>query len=131
MSSLGRAVRDGRLEEARRLLCQGENIDAKEDGKTPLHVAAEMGRLDVARMLVVDGHANVHANDEYRRTPLHWAAEKGHVAVARMLVVKGRAESSSSCLLSEGLIRLLRVLPSRPIRRSCPNVRGREASVSV
>ena len=91
MSSLCRAARDGRLEEARRLLCQGENIDAKEDGKTPLHVAAEMGRLDVARMLVVDGHANVHAKDEYRRTPLHWAAEKGHLAVARMSVVTGRA----------------------------------------
>ena len=48
----------------------------------------------MARMLVVDGHANVDIADEYGLTPLHRAAEHGHLDVARMLVDDGHANVS-------------------------------------
>jgi len=59
-----------------------------EHGRTPLHLAAGMGQVDVARMLVERG-ADMSAQDEHGRTPLHLAASRGRVDVARMLVERG------------------------------------------
>jgi ankyrin repeat protein len=57
--------------------------------RTPLHVAAEAGRLEVARLLI-DSGADVMARDEGdNATPLHWAAQNGHLEVVRLLLDRG------------------------------------------
>lgn len=43
-------------------------------GFTALHEASFLGLVDVARMLLEEGKADVHATDAYQRTALHLAA---------------------------------------------------------
>jgi ankyrin repeat protein len=86
--------------------------------KTPLHIAAAEGRVDVAELLVKHGAdvnarnnnnstplhlaanagvaellirhgAEVNVRDKDGFTPLHWAADKGHLDVARLLLEMG------------------------------------------
>jgi hypothetical protein len=60
-------------------------VNAKDDwGWTPLHWAAERGRMSIAELLLANG-AEVNVKDHKGRTPLHWAVQKGHKDVARLL----------------------------------------------
>ena len=53
---------------------RGTDMSAQaEDGRTPLHLASERGRVDVAQMLV-ERSANVSAQAKDRSTPLHWVS---------------------------------------------------------
>ena len=56
-------------------------------GFTPLHYAAQRGRLAMVQALIEDGGAliNGYCND-WRRTPLHMAAEMGQLRVVQYLV---------------------------------------------
>ncbi|ROT81853.1 putative serine/threonine-protein phosphatase 6 regulatory ankyrin repeat subunit A-like [Penaeus vannamei] len=54
----------------------------------PLHVAAEEGHDEVAKMLVSMG-ANVNDKNDEGCTPLHVAAEEGHEAMVQELAVRG------------------------------------------
>ena len=58
----------------RSLLDLGARVDAHctEDGRTPLHLAAASGNLEVTRMLL-SANADVNAFDGSNRTPLHVA----------------------------------------------------------
>jgi len=56
--------------------------------RTPLHRAAENGRIDLTRLLIDKG-ADLNAQDNRQQTPLHCAAEKGHTDPARLLIEKG------------------------------------------
>jgi ankyrin repeat protein len=49
---------DGRVNVVRALLCAGANVTAvTRDGKTPLSMACQRGRMDVVRaLLTVDAH---------------------------------------------------------------------------
>ncbi len=60
--------------------CQVNNVDCA--GRTPLHLSAEHGHEDVARILVVKG-ASVHVTDAKGQTPLHLASRRGHVKMVR------------------------------------------------
>ena len=85
------AARDGDLDELRRLIAEGENVNAFDDlGKTPLHYAAERERLDVARYLIDHG-ADVNAHDEASigNTPLGEVAATCSYAMAKVLVDAG------------------------------------------
>jgi len=53
-------------------------------GGTPLHTAAELNDLDLARFLLSHG-ANASARDDQRRTPLQVAEQQGNTRVARLL----------------------------------------------
>ena len=55
---------------------------------TPLHLASQNGRVEVARMLVERG-ADVATQNKDGETPLHPASRNGGVEVARMLVEHG------------------------------------------
>jgi ankyrin repeat protein len=56
---------------------------------TPLHVAAEFGKRDVAEVLIAHG-ANVNAREGYRGyTALFLAARRGNKDVAELLLAKG------------------------------------------
>lgn len=55
------------------------------DKRTPLHVAACVGNLKSARLLVQNG-ANVNVPDKSGKTPLDLALERGSKEVAKFLL---------------------------------------------
>ncbi len=84
------AARRGDVAAVRSALSDGADLNAAEgDGLTALHIAAEQGNSQIARLLI-DARANVEAKTrlgEY--TPLHLAAEGAHVSVVRVLLEAG------------------------------------------
>lgn len=56
--------------------------------ESPLHLAAEQGRLDVVMSLVEQG-AHIEAKNKYQWTALHCAAYRGHLEVVQWLVKQG------------------------------------------
>jgi hypothetical protein len=60
------------------------------DGQTPLHLAAEKDRKEVAQFLLAHG-ADVNAKDNNGNSPLHVAAERGSKVVAELLLA-GKAD---------------------------------------
>ena len=70
---------------ARLLVEQVADVNAQaDDGRIPLHVVAEWGRLEVMRVLLEHG-ANVGAKNNEGRTPLHLAAISGSETVHILL----------------------------------------------
>ena len=68
-------------------LDKGVDVNAKDGfGRTPLYLAAENGRKQVAELLIAEG-ADVNAKNGF--TPLHRAAYKGHKEIAELLIAKG------------------------------------------
>jgi ankyrin repeat protein len=53
-------------------------------GNTPLHWAAETGRLDLAKLLLENG-ADVNAKNQASQTPLHFAARANQIELAKFL----------------------------------------------
>lgn len=58
-----------------------------QNGCTPLHLAAEAGHTDVAKLLLSHG-ADVNAEDIWYQTPLHLAAANGHTHMTELLIVQ-------------------------------------------
>ncbi len=70
-SALHEAVRWG-METTRMLLDKGADVNAQDNGgRTPLMLAAEVGRLDVAKALLAEG-ANVRLKDKKGKTALDY-----------------------------------------------------------
>lgn len=66
------------------------NVSPLDDGTvTPLHRAAEGGRLDEVRRLLETG-AQSDARTSRGETPLHYAARGGHVEIARLIIERLR-----------------------------------------
>ena len=95
------AVRGGHGEVVTDLLENGEAIAAKStvDGRTLLHVAAEEGKPDIVRLLMLRG-ADKDALDTWGYTPLYIATNRGQVASALALLAGG-ADFSIRCGESE------------------------------
>lgn len=71
------------------LIVLGTNVEWQdEDGWTPLHRAAQFGRVEIARMLI-DAGAYVDVQDKIGWTPLHWAAGRGDIEIAKVLLDAG------------------------------------------
>lgn len=71
------------------LLAAKANPSAKsEDGTTPLHTAAAMGRIEVVKALIA-GKADLNARDMDGATPLHYAANKGTPEIYALLATAG------------------------------------------
>ncbi|MGD9563574.1 MAG: ankyrin repeat domain-containing protein [Pyrinomonadaceae bacterium] len=69
---LSRAVAADEVDEVRKLLAAGENVNGQDknyDGVTPLFVAVENGNLEMVKLLLDHG-ADANAVDNTKRTPL-------------------------------------------------------------
>ncbi|UCG57648.1 MAG: ankyrin repeat domain-containing protein [Phycisphaerales bacterium] len=105
------------LESARVLIEKRANVNAKDKwGRTPLHEAADYGRIALAEFLVKNG-ANVNARDRDRCTPLYYAMRKAdeHTTdrdedLARLLIESG-ANINRAC--KAGSARLLYLAASK------------------
>ena len=74
---LDAAVRNRQVEAAEQLMLQGADPNRRTRGSTPLHLAAERGIIELARLLLDHG-ANAEMRDLANLTPLEVAQEKGH-----------------------------------------------------
>lgn len=54
--------------------------------RTPLHLAAGLGRLDMVERILHKHDAILTKMDRWRRTPLHVATEAGHLEIVRLLL---------------------------------------------
>ncbi len=79
----------GDVLEVEQTLAAGANINKKNRfGQSALMLAATMGRLAVAELLVEEG-ADINAKDmEHGRSVLMFAVADGHLAVAELLIAK-------------------------------------------
>ena len=77
---ISQAVASGNIARVKALLAtQAGLANAKlQNSRTPLHVAAESSRKEIAKLLL-DSGANVRAKDRQGATPLHVAAAAGHL----------------------------------------------------
>jgi len=83
------AVTVGNLEELKRLLANGYNINAYDSGhRAPLHVAAREGHMVIVEYLIEEG-----ADSNYRgpngNSPMCFAAYAGHLDIVKKLHAQG------------------------------------------
>jgi ankyrin repeat protein len=89
MGCLVDAVRRGDVQEVARLLAAGADPNVKDlDGHTPLHIAAEQCRADLAELLLKHG-ADPNAKNVRGKTPLHRAVWERCGAVVELLLRHG------------------------------------------
>lgn len=83
------ATREGDLDEVKRLLAAGTNINTKNyHGDTPLHSMTYVGSPAMAELLIENG-ADVNAENNNGDTPLHYAVLNGNEPVADVLTANG------------------------------------------
>ncbi len=87
--SIQQATRAGDVSAVYAFVADGVDINtADEDGRTPLHWAADNAQAETAQQLLALG-ANVNARDHAGRTPLHYAARAGQSAIVEQLLAHG------------------------------------------
>ena len=84
------AAKAGDLTRVRELIAADPTIVNLRDDtqKTPLHIAAENGHLDIVQIFICGG-VDLNAVDENKNTPLHLAAAGGHSSIVQQLVNAG------------------------------------------
>jgi len=85
---LAQAIIDNDIERVRSVAANGADLKTPIFGATPLHLAAEYGRGEIAALLLEKG-VEIDAVDNLQRTPLLWAARNQHGEVAELLVTRG------------------------------------------
>ena len=90
-------LQTGNVDLSRVLLLESQiNLDQRTDGlkgKTPLHMAAGLGHLDLCRMLISEGTLDVNTTDSIRgMTPLFFATNADDVKICRLLIEEGHAD---------------------------------------
>lgn len=90
IKDLHEAVENGNSQKVQDLLYKGVDAETKnEKGWTPLIAASQAGNINIVRLLLEIGKANVNTKDNNNRTALSWALEGGHYDVVRALFEKG------------------------------------------
>ncbi len=87
--SLWDAVSEGNAAQVKAHIYHKTDINIKEaDGQTPLHIAARVNRVEIARLLLAHG-ARVNEEDVYGKTPLFGAARMGSREMIELLTAHG------------------------------------------
>jgi len=87
--ALHSAAEKGNIEEAKSLIKEGIDVNAKDqDGLTPLHYATWEGHLKIVRLLIENG-ADINAKNKWGNTPLHYAIKRRHLKIVRLLIENG------------------------------------------
>jgi ankyrin repeat protein/beta-lactamase regulating signal transducer with metallopeptidase domain len=88
--SLHQAVADGDIEQVKKFIAAGADVNARDNQSlTPLHFAAKGGHEEIARLLIAEGaNVNVKMVDD-SWTPLLTAAKNGHTKLVKLLLEKG------------------------------------------
>ena len=89
MNTLHNAVLNENLPRVRQFLNAGANVNrSNENGYTPLHHAATIGRLNILQELLRH-RPNVNRRNSLGNTPLHMAVHEEHQNLVRALVAAG------------------------------------------
>ena len=86
--SLIQAAQDGDVDNARRLLDEGVNIESKWMGKTPLLTAAYHDHAAIIKLLI-ERKADLNHQDSFGSTPLILACEWASADVTKLLLAAG------------------------------------------
>ena len=101
---LAKSIEKNNLDECRRLLDDGANVNAGDnEGWTPLILAARSGNPEICKMLLKAG-ANVNACTKFETTPLMMAASSANPAVCRMLLGAGADVNARNCYETTALM---------------------------
>lgn len=89
MGDLSWAVKNGDLDKVKESVeAQKLDVNAPIDGRSPLHLAADYGQLEVMQYLVDKG-ANVNASDKHGISVILAAIWEGHTKCVKYLLDKG------------------------------------------
>ena len=88
------AARAGDVDRVIELIAQGEDIDRRSRGGTPLHIAILSNRKDVVELLIAKG-ADVNLSVPSLGAPLHVAALRGSAELASLLIASGANVSAT------------------------------------
>ena len=75
-------------------------------GLTALHLAAQMGKIDMVRLLITKYHANINATDHDSKTPLYCAFVREHIDIVHALVQEFQASIDDKNSWGETLLHL-------------------------
>ena len=90
------AVRECRPEEVARMIAAGAQLECADDsGRSPLYLAAEMGLLKEARLLLKAGAKPDWAHRQLGRPPLLAAVSKGHEQMVQLLLRHGASANAA------------------------------------
>ncbi|KAL2121800.1 hypothetical protein VTJ04DRAFT_2255 [Mycothermus thermophilus] len=78
------------------------NSNSPKDERTPLILAVDYGRQNIAKLLVETGKVDINAQDVFHRAALHYAAKDRQADIVKLLLGTGKADvniskRSSSC----------------------------------
>jgi hypothetical protein len=90
MTKIFDAIKNNNLEQLEAAIKEGADINkARDDGFTPLFIAAENGHSEVVKHLLAKEGIEVNKAANNGFTPLHVAARKGHVNIGVILLIHG------------------------------------------
>ena len=100
--NLWQAVADSDVSAAQVALAAGAEVNARNQWQqTPLHLAADTGHTDLARLLIEKG-AEVNAKDDEQQMPLHWAANNGYTEIVKLLEDAARHQGGYAGRVAKG-----------------------------
>jgi len=84
------AVEDGNISKLQSLISAGADVKARTKwDETPLHIAADRGNVEIAKVLLEHGADINVRNNKRGDTPLHRAVAKGNVEMVKFLLKQG------------------------------------------
>ena len=130
------AALDGQLDQVKRLLSEGFDIDLKDaDGRTPLMYASFNGHKEIIKLLIEKG-ANVNLGDRYGRTALMMASSGPYSESVRLLLdnyadpnIRDKEEHFTALMYaaSEGQMEVVKLLLANKADPSLKDIDGDDA----